>query len=175
MGWEDPQFIEDFNTSAPGGPLPTDDKSQGDDHIRSVKDAIQASFPGTSGPWKTTSTIEAAPATTEQHLATRGQIESGAVRNGAYGSINGTSFTGQGIASVSHVTIGVYAITFDDAATSTTNQVLTVQLVDIALPGSFVAFVAPTANNVVQVSIYNNGSGSAVPIDYPFTFIRKVY
>ena len=172
MGWEDPTYIENFNTSAPGGPLPTDPKSQGDDHIRSVKDAINASFPGTNGPWKTSSPFECAPGATEQQVTTRGQIENGTVRNGAYGNISGATITGVGVSSVNNDTVGKYVITFDDPATSTNNQVLMVQLVEIGFPSQATSWTVQVSSTVMEVYIYD---GANAPLDYPFMFHRKVY
>jgi hypothetical protein len=48
MGLENPTYIEDLNAS---WPLASDPVSEGDDHTRNLKSTIQASFPGTSGPW----------------------------------------------------------------------------------------------------------------------------
>ena len=172
MGWEDPTYIEDFNTSAPGGPLPTDPKSQGDDHIRSVKDAINASFPGTNGPWKTSSTFECAPGVTEQQVTTRGQIENGTVRNGAYGNISGATFTGVGVSSVNNDTTGKFVITFSDAATSTNNQALLIQLIHLGAPSQITTWTLQVSPTVMEVYIYDAAN---TPLSYPFSFHRKVY
>lgn len=47
--------IQDLNPSWPTG---TDPKSQGDDHIRLIKQALQQSFPVMTGAWQTTSKIK---------------------------------------------------------------------------------------------------------------------
>lgn len=46
--------IQDLNPSWPTG---TDPKSQGDDHIRNTKQAVQLTFPNTTAPWQTTNKI----------------------------------------------------------------------------------------------------------------------
>jgi hypothetical protein len=47
--------IQDLNPSWPTG---TDPKSQGDDHMRAIKQALQQSFPVMTGAWQTTSKIK---------------------------------------------------------------------------------------------------------------------
>ena len=46
--------IQDLNPSWPTG---TDPKSQGDDHIRNTKNAVQLTFPNSTAPWQTTNKI----------------------------------------------------------------------------------------------------------------------
>lgn len=46
MGLETMNFINDFTTT---NPISTDSKSQGDDHIRGIKTAVKAVFPGMTG------------------------------------------------------------------------------------------------------------------------------
>lgn len=48
MGLENPTYIEDLNDN---WPLASDPVSEGDDHTRNIKMTLQASFPGTNGPW----------------------------------------------------------------------------------------------------------------------------
>lgn len=46
--------IQDLNPSWPTG---TDPKSQGDDHMRNTKQAVQLTFPNSTAPWQTTNKI----------------------------------------------------------------------------------------------------------------------
>ena len=46
--------IQDLNPSWPSG---TDPKSQGDDHMRNTKKAVQLTFPNSTAPWQTTNKI----------------------------------------------------------------------------------------------------------------------
>ena len=138
MGWEDPTYIEDFNTSVPGGPLPTDPKSEGDDHIRSIKDAINASFPNTTGPWNTSDPITIGTGVNPDHAARVDQLpvipeqpsygfcEGG---TGTIAKLNGTSDW-----TVSYVSEGYYELVFSVAATDRDSQIVTFQIIANGTP-----------------------------------------
>lgn len=110
MGLETGTYIEDL---APGNPLGTDPKSQGDDHLRLIKACIKNSFPNTDGAWTTTSAITAGPATADGQLMQYGQRRK---MSGGVISIFGTKAGGSNDWSVSRLGLGHYRVTFTQAA-----------------------------------------------------------
>jgi len=109
MGLESATYIEGLVASNPEG---DDPKSQGDDHIRLIKSALQASFPDTTGPWNTTSKITAGPATESGDLMQLGQatpVVSGNI-NAAGISLGGAGFTAYKFGT------GNYVLVFDEPA-----------------------------------------------------------
>ena len=123
MGFEDPDFIEDFNRLEPFG---NDPRSEGDDHMRGIKKAIQDSFPNTNGAWRTTSSIRCGQGTLSDNVMVR--ADANTIRR-SWGQVNadGTFETGSGDYSASRSSEGHYSIVFDDQASAVGNQVLICQ------------------------------------------------
>ena len=126
MPFEDPTFIENLNQA---WPLGTDPKSEGDDHLRGLKNAIKNSFPNTSGAWKTSDPFEAGPAVTDAQLATLGQVKSQILTdtygmNFGYIDASGSIIGGTGDFTSNRVATGEYNLTFNQAASSTVNQAI---------------------------------------------------
>lgn len=184
--------IQDLN---PDYPLAIDPKSQGDDHIRLTKQAIQDSFPGMTDPWLTTEKVQAAgfDATAERITSVGAAtdptdaitkavsdaidarvslLEAQAAKYSSFGSvnINGTIRGGSGDWSVIRTSVGVYRITFNEPATSTWSQAL---IVDVIGTAPFVGEVAwnSNADSVTQCTVYTfTSNGNAA--DLNFMFIR---
>lgn len=55
----------------PSNPTSSDPVSEGDNHIRMIKASLQNSLPGMSGPWKTSSPINAGDPVLDQDLVTK--------------------------------------------------------------------------------------------------------
>lgn len=172
MGWEDPTYIEDFNTSPPGGPLPTDPKSEGDDHIRSIKNAINASFPNTTGPWNTTSPVGVGTAVNPEHAARLDQIpapqptlyavSSWGVLQGGTGTVSKDSGTDD--FTLTWRGTGWWQIDFDDAATDTDSQVVLVTLIATSSSSGsgLVGTTQPRYISPTEIWIYNKLSDAFI-------------
>jgi hypothetical protein len=179
----------------PAWPTGTDPKSQGDDHLRTIKAAIQASFPGMTGAWITgqiikglgydatsariinvgtaTAATDAVTKAVTDALATRvTAIESQTGKFQSFGIINsnGTIRGGTGDFSVTKTGTGVYQINFTEAATLLDRQSVQVEVIGTA---PFVGEVAINVNNdsVTRWTVYSFGSAGTAA-DLNFTFIR---
>ena len=183
MGWEDPTFIEDFNTSPPGGPLAGDPKSEGDDHIRSIKDAINASFPNTSGAWTTTDPITIGSGTNPDHAAQLqdipapqptllDQVSYGRVETESNGTV--TKISGTNDWTIARTSQGVYRITFTDAATTSDDQVMLVSQLIFSTPTEgFFSAIDPRIISATQIDIYSSLGGNEIDgADFNFQRIR---
>lgn len=144
MPVETPTGIQDLN---PSWPTAVDPISEGDDHDRLTKLAIQQSFPGMTGPWVTTNQIKAngfdANANRVINVGTPvdatdaarkgetdaldnrvGALEAQAATFQSFGSVesNGTISGGSGDFTVAKTGTGSYRMTFTEAASATNNQ-----------------------------------------------------
>ena len=165
MAVENGQYIEDLNLA---WPLATDNRSEGDDHIRLLKSTVQGSFPNTTGPWTTSDPIGCGEPTLATHAATKGYVDAiepvlGGSIKGSDGSIRGgTGFICLRIAE------GEYRITFDDPAGSIWAQSV-VATRDNSLAGSIAAQVTSESQCVVYTF---SSAGAALDRDFSFLRIR---
>lgn len=170
MGWEDPTFIEDFNTA---WPLPGDPKSQGDDHLRSIKSAVNASFPNTTGAWSTSSPITAGQGTLDTQVALRGdipgpqptllqQVSYGYITNDASGT-NLTIESGSGDFQVLRLSEGYIRVTFDEPASTTESQIMLCQAVAASIPSEgFYGAVDPAYSTESRFNVYTTLLGAEI-------------
>lgn len=140
----------------PAWPLGTDQQSEGDNHIRLIKDAIQKTFPNSPAPWTAAQEIAGigynansgrvqnvgAP-TEADDAARKADLDGLAANFGARsrGKVNagGTLLQGVNIQSVVRQSAGVYLVTFAVAAASIDQQVIQ-------------ASVASSANGFIRIS-----------------------
>jgi len=163
MGLETGTQIQDLN---PAWPLGSDDVSQGDDHLRLIKECLQGSFPGMTDSWKGAGIdMDIKSANFNTSMATP-NIESNRQVCSALGIIDGTSATfkaGTDTYGVSGVTrtpgesVGSYTVTLHEAPGA--NTVGAGSAFYIVL-GEFTVQVLPTAGNdvVVQCRATSNGN-----------------
>jgi hypothetical protein len=179
----------------PAWPTGTDPKSQGDDHLRTIKAAIQASFPGMTGAWITGQIIKAlgydatnariinvgtataatdavTKAVTDALAARVTAIESQTGKFQSFGIINanGTIRGGSGDYTVNKTGAGVYQMNFNESATSLNSQSLQVSVVGVP-PFAGDAPINVNVDLVNRWTIYTFNS-SNVAADINFTFIR---
>jgi hypothetical protein len=185
--------IQDLN---PDYPTAVDPKSQGDDHIRLIKSAVQDSFPGMTDAWVTTQKINCVgvdsgaaritsvgAATASDDAVTKAvtdalntrvtDLEDQATRFQSFGAINsnGSIRGGSGDFTVLRTGTGVYRITFTEAATAVWNQVI---IVDVIGTAPFVGEVAwnSNADTVTQCTVYTfAGNGNAADLNFMFNRI----
>jgi hypothetical protein len=120
MGLENPTYIEDLNAT---WPLGTDPRSEGDDHIRNIKAALQASFPNTTGAWKTTDSIECGDPTQPQHVETLYSARAKGLSTTTWGSVSSVGDVQMvGDYTVARTAQGVYRLTFDQATLAANSQ-----------------------------------------------------
>ena len=168
--------IEDLNAA---WPTATDPKSEGDDHLRNTKLAVQGTFPNTTGAWTTTNEITHADATVDTASATLGQakteIDDAIAADKALrpvisqGNISGSTGTGGGSGDWTGVkeSVGQFLITFDTVAANSSISIAPYQE-----GGERTFTVQPVGDSQWRVYI-RDGAGSLV--DNSFSFNRIVY
>lgn len=155
MPLETATTIPELNQAWPVG---TDPKSQGDDHLRMIKDCVKNSLPNMDGPWSTTDPIAAGEAVEDGQLVTKAQLDAATGVKQSFGAVasGGTITGGSGDWTVSR-SGNNYTLTFDTAATDAASQSLVATGVVVDGAGDCVA-VSLNATQV-QVSTYNaNGA-----------------
>jgi len=187
--------VEDLDKNLPAG---TDPKSEGDNHIRNIKDAIGLSFPNSDGAWNTTSEIQAngfnanttrirnvGTPTDATDAARKGETDSldsrvTALENEtgfkqAWGSVNtaGTATQpGSGDWSSIRISTGLYRLTFTDADNTTSWQNITATAYSGDSIPKVACSVIPVNANQVDVIVYESKSESK--IDRGFGFQRVI-
>lgn len=184
--------IEDLNPSWPTG---VDPISQGDDHDRLTKDAIQRSFPNTQGAWNVNQEVAVTGLDSKggriRNVGTPSELTD-AVRKGdtdaleariaqlesenatfqsfgIYDGVNGAILGGSGDWSVVKNSTGVYTFTFNETASSQFTQSLVANNYGIFNAGADAFYVIATAANTWQITCYStNGQFT----DTNFSFVR---
>lgn len=178
--------IEDLNPAWPTG---TDPKSEGDDHIRNVKAAVQGSWPDMLGGNDVGARVKAlgfdAAGETIQNVADPENGTDGISRdyfldrsirvdNGArmsWGAIDGDGSTdnaGSEDWSVSKVGTGVYDVTFTYGAPSALGQIVVATAVDFLGSPYFVTAVLQNGLGVR----FGTWNAAGSPADVAFNFCR---
>jgi hypothetical protein len=153
--------IQDLNPDWPAG---TEPKSQGDDHLRKIKQCLKNSFPNMNGAWSTTSPIKAGQATLSTELVRLDQVPKTAL---GWIDAAGAPVSGNTNWSSARLSQGVYQITFNDSAGALYNQVMNAN----AFSGVAVnAIVRLDAVNQMSVILTNSGN----PIDALVNFRREI-
>ena len=188
--------IQELNPSWPTG---GDPKSQGDDHLRNIKAAIQGSFPGMSAPWFTTSQIRGGGfdagnariqnvgiATANTDATTKAvadaisarvtTIETNVPDTFTMATINSNgAIAGQtgGAVSVTRTAVGKYTLTFTKVALGTYQQGLSATAVGAApLAGGNSIMVNPVS--ATQWTVETFGATDAAQ-DLGFTITRHAF
>ena len=185
--------LEDLNPSWPTG---VDPISQGDDHDRLTKQAIQLSFPNTQGAWNVLQQITMQGADMGgfrvQNVATPvddtdavrkgdtdallARIEALETQNatfqsfGIYDGVNEQILGGSGDWSVVKESTGVYTFTFAEVASTQYAQALVANNYGVFNAGADAFYVIATAANTWQVTCY---SSSGQFTDTNFSFVRQ--
>ena len=185
--------IEDLNASWPTG---VDPISQGDDHDRLTKQAIQLSFPNTQGAWNVLQQIAmqgadmggfrvqnvATPVDdtdavrkgdTDALLARIVALESQAATFqsfGVYDGVNEVILGGSGDFSVVKESTGVYTFTFNEFAASLNSQALVANNYGLFNAGADAFYVIATSVNTWQITCYSSNGNFT---DTNFSFIRQ--
>lgn len=179
----------------PAWPTGTDPKSQGDDHIRTVKSAIQQSFPNMTAAWTTSSKIKSAgldASNAKVENVAAATVATDAVNKSVTDALNtrlttlegqqgrfqsfgcvqssGASSGGTGDFSVVRNSIGSYTITFTEASTTQYGQSLQVTIMGVS---GFAAASSTAVNptNTTTWTLLTYGANDALA-DLPWAFIR---
>ena len=190
--------IEDLDPNFPAG---TDPVSEGDNHVRNIKTALDLSFPNTSGAWNTTSEVRASgfdaktvkirnvgTPTESTDAARKGEtdalssriaaLEAQSVQYRSFGSWDSGADQqfpniagGSGDFTVERVGLGQYVITFDEAAAGQWEQSITVMTIGIP-PFSLQRDIDVFPASATQCNIYVYNSNNGQAIDANLTFIR---
>ena len=159
--------IPDLNPAWPTG---TDPKSEGDDHLRNIKTAVQGSFPNLAGPNDIGAPLAVGASLAPGDAAQVGQLFSNIADGGTVAS-NGAKINEFGAGfSVSRVGVGNYRITFTRAALAAEQQII-VAIGEWALSGVTASYSSPTTTTI-DVLLENN-SGNAQ--DFDFKFLRYAW
>lgn len=188
--------IENLNPAWPTG---TDPQSEGDDHLRNIKQALLQSFPNVVGPWLVEDEIAMNGAnmgdgrvrnlgigTNATDAARKGEqddlddrltaVESQLPAQQSFGKVNANTGIagGSGDFSVARVpgqAVGAYLITFDEAASGTNAQALVCDV--LGVPPFAVGVVANVFHrSPTQMDVYFFVSDTQVIADVNFNFIR---
>lgn len=161
----DPQGIEELNSSWPGG---DETRREGDDHIRNIKLALGRSFPGMNGPWSTDNPITHGAGSIESHSATLGQVgfRSWGTVTTATGGIQDPGSGDWTVTASPDIggPVGAIGITFNEGPANYLNQtvVCTPEVLPIGLPDigtwNTVYFRDPANPLVVNFYLTNDGT-----------------
>lgn len=176
--------IEDLNAAWPTG---TDPKSEGDDHIRNVKLAVQGSWPSMAGPnWidgqlkvhgldmNLYQVTNMSDGSADDHAATVRQLNAAlSAELPQWGRVgldgNSGATPGSGGWSSARIGLGHYRLTFTKAASSTENQsvVCTVGQQDQAKHNRSITTFC-VSSTIVDVFVYNTVLADKVDDDFAF-------
>ena len=190
--------IEDLDPNFPAG---TDPVSEGDNHVRNIKTALDLSFPNTSGAWNTTSEIRASgydakdvkirnvgTPTVATDAARKGEtdalsarvdaLEAQGVQYRSFGTWDSGADQqfpniagGTGDFTVERTAVGTYNITFDEVASGQWDQSLSVQTLGVA-PFSLNRSIDVYPFDAATFIVTVYNAGNGNEVDANLTFIR---
>lgn len=170
MGLEVFGFINDLNPSFPFG---SDDVSEGDDHLRGVKETLQNTFPSNDGPGSFPNMDFFLRDMDLRTITVSGQIQSSeqvaialSTLDGLTGNITGPNF---GIISSTRIAVGEYEIQLEEQTWTSTEDLQAALSVNNALAGIGVGMlVVPSVNTGpgwIRIITQFNTSNNATQFD----------